>query len=89
MTAFWANLACATYGIFKLSCFWTTWFLDLDDLARINRARPYKDFKVNGELAQTEGMLNLKGKVLRSFPTGGNILLLDSSDAIIGIVANV
>ena len=56
------------------------WFLDLEDLVKVNRALLYKDLKVlvlqaNGELAQMGACM--AGMCPGFNPTGGNILLLD------------
>ena len=63
-------------------CSWTTLCLDLDDLARINRAWLHKESKVS--VVQAIAMLAMKTKCLTwnqrssdSVLTGGNILLLD------------
>ena len=65
-------------------CSCTNWFLDLDDLVRINRAWLYKDLKVldlqvNVSLAQLVRHWTFKLVIIsciRSSPTGGNFFLL-------------
>ena len=70
---------CATYRSLNF-CPCTTWFLDLDDLVRINRASLHKDSKVsvlqpNACLAQLVWCWTLKQVIIpciRLSPTGGN-----------------
>ena len=72
------------WNVFLLKfCSCTTWFLDLDNLVRINRAWLYKDLKVshlqaNDNLAQLVRHWTLKPVIdlisyIRSSLTGGNL----------------
>ena len=73
----WANLACATWGSLNV-CYCTTWFLDLDYLVGINRARLYKERKssilqANAKLAKKRECWTWNQRLIRglgSIPTG-------------------